>query len=150
MDINKLELVEKLKVNQNRQDEINNLLLSIPKGEPEYYEAKRLLKFLGYFLGIGSEELPTNSIVREFVGHGIGTKLHEDPQIPNYAQERRGMKLRPGMTLAIEPMINLGRADVEVLDDDWTVVAADGLPSAHYENTILITEGEPEILTILK
>ena len=89
-------------------------------------------------------------VVREFVGHGIGTKLHEDPQIPNYAQERRGMKLRPGMTLAIEPMINLGRADVEILDDDWTVVAADGLPSAHYENTILITEGEPEILTLLK
>lgn len=89
-------------------------------------------------------------IVRELVGHGIGTQLHEDPQIPNFAQDRRGMKLRPGMTLAIEPMINLGRADVEFLDDDWTVVAADGLPSAHYENTILITEGEPEILTILK
>ena len=89
-------------------------------------------------------------IVRELVGHGIGTQLHEDPQIPNFAQDRRGMKLRPGMTLAIEPMINMGRADVEFLDDDWTVVAADGLPSAHYENTILITEGEPEILTILK
>ncbi|MBE5887078.1 MAG: type I methionyl aminopeptidase [Lachnospiraceae bacterium] len=89
-------------------------------------------------------------IVRELVGHGIGTQLHEDPQIPNFAQERRGIKLRPGMTLAIEPMINLGRADVEFLDDDWTVVAADGLPSAHYENTILITEGEPEILTLLK
>lgn len=89
-------------------------------------------------------------IVRELVGHGIGTQLHEDPQIPNFAQERRGIKLRPGMTLAIEPMINMGRADVEFLDDDWTVVAADGVPSAHYENTILITEGEPEILTILK
>lgn len=89
-------------------------------------------------------------IVRELVGHGIGTQLHEDPQIPNFAQERRGIKLRPGMTLAIEPMINLGRADVEFLDDDWTVVAADGLPSAHYENTILITAGEPEILTLLK
>ncbi len=89
-------------------------------------------------------------IVRELVGHGIGTQLHEDPQIPNFAQERRGIKLRPGMTLAIEPMINLGRADVEFLDDDWTVVAADGLPSAHYENTILITEGETEILTLLK
>ena len=87
-------------------------------------------------------------IVRELVGHGIGTQLHEDPQIPNFAQDRRGIKLRPGMTLAIEPMINLGRADVEFLDDDWTVVAADGLPSAHYENTILITEGEPEIVTI--
>ena len=88
-------------------------------------------------------------IVRELVGHGIGTVLHEDPQIPNFRQNRRGPKLYPGMTLAIEPMINMGRADVEWLDDDWTVVAEDGLPSAHYENTILITEGEPEILTIL-
>ncbi len=88
-------------------------------------------------------------IVRELVGHGIGTVLHEDPQIPNFRQNRRGPKLYPGMTLAIEPMINMGRADVEWLDDDWTVVAEDGLPSAHYENTILITEGDPEILTIL-
>ena len=88
-------------------------------------------------------------IVRELVGHGIGTHLHEDPQIPNFRQNKRGPKLVPGMTLAIEPMINLGRADVEWLDDDWTVVAEDGLPSAHYENTILITDGEPEILTLL-
>ncbi|MBQ6129752.1 MAG: type I methionyl aminopeptidase [Lachnospiraceae bacterium] len=87
-------------------------------------------------------------IVRDLVGHGIGTSLHEDPQIPNFAQKRRGVKLVPGMTLAIEPMINLGRYDVEWLDDDWTVVAEDGLPSAHYENTILITDGEPEILTL--
>lgn len=88
-------------------------------------------------------------IVREFVGHGIGTALHEDPQIPNFAQQRRGLKLQAGMTLAIEPMINLGRCDVVVLDDNWTVVTEDGAPSAHYENTILITDGEPEILTIL-
>ena len=88
-------------------------------------------------------------IVRELVGHGIGTHLHEDPQIPNFRQTKKGPRLYPGMTLAIEPMINLGRADVEWLDDDWTVVAEDGLPSAHYENTILITEGEPEILTLL-
>ncbi len=87
-------------------------------------------------------------IVREMVGHGIGTKLHEDPQIPNFAQLRRGPKLRAGMTLAIEPMINMGRADVEWLDDDWTVVTEDGSLSAHYENTVLITEGEPEILTL--
>ena len=87
-------------------------------------------------------------IVRDLVGHGIGTALHEDPQIPNFRQHRRGLKLMPGMTLAIEPMINLGRYDVEWLDDDWTVVAEDGLPSAHYENTILITDGEPEILTL--
>lgn len=87
-------------------------------------------------------------IVRDLVGHGIGISLHEDPQIPNFAQRRRGLKLQTGMTLAIEPMINMGRADVEWLDDDWTVVTEDGSWSAHYENTILITDGEPEILTI--
>lgn len=89
-------------------------------------------------------------IVRELVGHGIGSNLHEDPQIPNFAQKRRGILLQPGMTLAIEPMINEGRADVVWLDDDWTVVTEDGSLSAHYENTILITDGEPEILSILK
>lgn len=88
-------------------------------------------------------------IVRELVGHGIGTKLHEDPQIPNFAQKRKGLKLRAGMTLAVEPMINMGRCDVEWLADDWTVVSADGSLSAHYENTILVTDGEPEILTLL-
>ena len=88
-------------------------------------------------------------IVRDLVGHGIGTSLHEDPQIPNFRQNRKGIRLEPGMTLAIEPMINMGRSDVEWLDDDWTVVAEDGLPSAHYENTVLITDGEPEILTLL-
>lgn len=87
-------------------------------------------------------------IVRDLVGHGIGTKLHEDPQIPNFAQRRKGLKLQAGMTLAIEPMINMGRADVEWLDDDWTVVSEDGSWSAHYENTVLVTEGEPEILTL--
>ena len=87
-------------------------------------------------------------IVRDLVGHGIGTKLHEDPQIPNFAQLRRGPKLRAGMTLAIEPMVNMGRADVEWLEDDWTVVTEDGSWSAHYENTILVTDGEPEILTL--
>ena len=89
-------------------------------------------------------------IVRDLVGHGIGTSLHEDPQIPNFAQRKRGIKLRPGMTLAIEPMINAGTSEVEWLDDDWTVVTADGSLSAHYENTVLITEGEPEILTLIK
>ncbi len=88
-------------------------------------------------------------IVRELVGHGIGTKLHEDPQIPNFAQRRKGLKLKAGMTLAVEPMINMGRCDVEWLADDWTVVSADGSLSAHYENTILVTDGEPEILTLL-
>lgn len=87
-------------------------------------------------------------IVRDLVGHGIGSNLHEDPQIPNFRQKRRGMRLQAGMTLAIEPMINMGRAEVEWLDDDWTVVTEDGTLSAHYENTILLTDGEPEILTL--
>lgn len=87
-------------------------------------------------------------VVRDLVGHGIGHQLHEDPQIPNFRQKSRGIRLVPGMTLAIEPMINAGRADVEWLDDDWTVVTEDGTLSAHYENTVLITDGEPEILTL--
>ena len=87
-------------------------------------------------------------VVRDLVGHGIGTHLHEDPQIPNFAQRRRGIRLVPGMTLAIEPMINAGTWKVAWLDDDWTVVTEDGSLSAHYENTVLITDGEPEILTL--
>ena len=88
-------------------------------------------------------------VVRALVGHGIGTSLHEEPQIPNFRQWRRGPKLRAGMTLAIEPMINMGDWSVEWLSDDWTVVTEDGSLSAHYENTVLITDGEPEILTLL-
>ena len=87
-------------------------------------------------------------IVRDLVGHGIGTRLHEDPQIPNFRQKSRGLRLQSGMTLAIEPMITAGTWQVEWLDDDWTVVTADGSWAAHYENTILITDGEPEILTL--
>ena len=87
-------------------------------------------------------------VVRELVGHGIGTHLHEDPEVPNFATKRRGILLQPGMTLAIEPMINAGTPDVIWMDDDWTVVTADHALSAHYENTILITEGEPEILSL--
>lgn len=88
-------------------------------------------------------------VVRDLVGHGIGANLHEEPEIPNFVQRRRGIILRPGMTLAIEPMINEGTPEVEWLDDDWTVVTEDGSLSAHYENTILITEGEPEILSLV-
>lgn len=88
------------------------------------------------------------SVVRDLVGHGIGTKLHEEPQIPNFRSKRRGIELKPGMTLAIEPMVNAGRPDVLWEDDDWTVVSEDGSLSAHYENTILITEDLPEILTL--
>jgi len=87
------------------------------------------------------------SVVREYVGHGIGRTMHEEPQIPNYGAAGRGPRLRPGMTLAIEPMVNLGGGGVRTLEDRWTVVTADGLPSAHFEHTVLVTEGEPEILT---
>ena len=87
-------------------------------------------------------------VVRDLCGHGIGTALHEAPEIPNYEVGRKGEKLRPGMTLAIEPMINIGTYEVDWLDDDWTVVTRDGSLSAHYENTILITEGEPRILSL--
>lgn len=87
-------------------------------------------------------------VVRDLVGHGIGTHLHEDPEVPNFRMNHKGIKLVPGMTLAIEPMINVGRPEVAWLDDDWTVVTEDGSLSAHYENTILITEGEPEILSL--
>ena len=88
-------------------------------------------------------------IVRDLVGHGIGTHLHEDPQVPNYAMKKRGIRLCAGMTLAVEPMIHLGTGDVDWLDDDWTVASADHSISAHYENTILIMpDGEPDILTL--
>lgn len=87
-------------------------------------------------------------VVRELCGHGIGTHLHEDPEIPNFPMMRRGPKLKAGMTLAIEPMINLGTEKVRWLDDDWTVVTRDGKLSAHYENTVLITKGEPILLTL--
>ena len=88
-------------------------------------------------------------IVRELVGHGIGTQLHEEPQVPNYVPNPpdRGMHLKAGMVLAIEPMVNLGTWEVRTLEDDWTVVAADGKPSAHFEHTVVITENGPDILT---
>ena len=89
------------------------------------------------------------SVVRDLVGHGIGTSLHEDPEIPNFVQRKRGTRLQKGMTLAIEPMINEGTCDVWWMDDDWTVVTRDGKLSAHYENTIVITDDGCEILTML-
>ncbi len=89
-------------------------------------------------------------VVRALVGHGIGQNLHEAPEVPNFKPIGRGLKLRPGMTLAIEPMINAGTYDVWLLEDDWTVVTQDSRNSAHYENTVLITEGEPEILSLVE
>ncbi len=90
------------------------------------------------------------SVVREFVGHGIGQNLHESPQIPNYGPPGRGIKLKPGMVLAIEPMINQGRAEVEILSDHWTAVTVDRKLSAHFEHTIAVTENGPDILTRLE
>ena len=88
------------------------------------------------------------SVVRAFVGHGVGAQLHEEPEVPNFGKPGRGPRLLSGMTLAIEPMVNAGVYDVRVLKDGWTTVTADGKLSAHYENTVLITDGEPEILTV--
>ncbi len=88
------------------------------------------------------------TVVREFVGHGVGRSLHEEPQIPNYGRPGSGARLKAGMTLAIEPMVNLGSAGVKILADGWTVVTTDKKPSAHYEHTVLVTDGEPEILTL--
>ena len=87
------------------------------------------------------------SVVRDLCGHGVGLELHEEPSVPNFGKPGKGMTLKSGMTLAIEPMVNMGGFEVETLANDWTVVARDGKPSAHYENTILVTEAEPEILT---
>ena len=87
------------------------------------------------------------SVVRQFVGHGIGSQLHESPQIPNFGPPGRGARMRPGMTFAIEPMVCLGSAEVRILDDEWTAVTADGSLSAHFEHTVLVTEDGPEILT---
>ncbi len=88
------------------------------------------------------------SVVRSFVGHGVGAQLHEDPEVPNFGAAGRGPRLLPGMIIAVEPMVNAGTYEVRVLKDGWTVVTADGKLSAHYENTVLITDGEPEILTV--
>ena len=89
------------------------------------------------------------SVVKEFQGHGIGRSMHEDPGIPNYGKAGRGIRLEPGMTLAIEPMVIYGKDGILELDDGWTIITEDGTNAAHYENTILITENEPEVLTIL-
>ncbi|MSU46700.1 MAG: type I methionyl aminopeptidase [Lacunisphaera sp.] len=88
------------------------------------------------------------SVVREMVGHGVGRTMHEEPQIPNFGRRNSGDKIKPGMTLAIEPMVNLGRFEVRTLADGWTVVTADGSPSAHFEHTVLTTDSSPEILTV--
>ena len=98
----------------------------------------------GYAEGLGY------GVVRKFVGHGIGHELHEDPEVPNFGTAGRGVRLYPGMTVAIEPMINIGSRDVKILDDGWTVITADGSLSAHYEHSVAITDGEPILLTYVE
>ena len=98
----------------------------------------------GYAEGLGY------GVVRKFVGHGIGHELHEDPEVPNFGTAGRGVRLYPGMTVAIEPMINIGTRDVKILDDGWTVITADGSLSAHYEHSVAITDGEPILLTYVE
>ena len=88
------------------------------------------------------------AVVRSFVGHGVGRQLHEEPEVPNYGAPGRGPRILPGMTIAVEPMVNVGTYEVSILKDGWTTVTADGRLAAHYENTVLITDGEPEILTV--
>ncbi|MCR5087367.1 MAG: type I methionyl aminopeptidase [Lachnospiraceae bacterium] len=121
--------------------------------QQSFFEGIKLAKAGNHLYDISAaiEEYVTRygfTCVRDLVGHGIGTHMHEDPQIPNFRQHRRGVKLQAGMTLAIEPMVNMGSWEVRVLDDDWTVVTEDGSLSSHYENTVLITDGEPEILSL--
>jgi len=118
---------------------------ALGKGIEKVREGRRL----GDVCAAIQDEVESNgfSVVREFVGHGVGRNLHEEPQIPNYRTAGPTVKLKAGMTLAIEPMVNMGTAAVKVLGDDWTVVTADHSPSAHFEHTVLVTKGEPEILT---
>ena len=123
--------------------------------QQSFYEGIKLAKAGNHLFEISEAiqvyvEAHGYSVVRDLVGHGIGKNMHEEPQIPNFRQKRRGPKLEAGMTFAIEPMVNAGRYDVYWEDDDWTVVSDDGSLSSHYENTILITDGEPEIFTILQ
>jgi len=120
--------------------------------EASFYEAMKYAKAGNRIGDIGSavENFVISngfSVVRDFVGHGVGKDLHEDPEVPNFGRPGRGARLYPGMTLAIEPMVNAGSHEVRVLKDGWTVVSADGSLSAHYENSIAITDGDPIILT---
>lgn len=113
----------------------------------KYAQAKNHLHDISRAIGTYAEKFGYG-VVRDLVGHGIGTSLHEEPEIPNFKKVRRGIMLRPGMTLAVEPMINMGTKDVVWMDDGWTVVTEDLSLSAHYENTIVICEGKPELLTL--
>lgn len=133
-------------ISQEAKDLVKRTRQSFFEGIKFAKEGKRLYD-ISAAIGDYAEQFGYG-VVYDLVGHGIGTHLHEEPEIPNYRQRRRGLRLKSGMTLAIEPMINLGTPEVDWMDDDWTVVTQDGSYSAHYENTVLITAGEPEILTL--
>lgn len=135
----------------NISDEARHL---IKVTEESFYEGIKLAKPGNHLYQISEAiqkyvEKNDCSVVRDLVGHGIGKNLHEEPQIPNYKPIGRGVKLQKGMALAIEPMVNLGRYEVRVLEDDWTIVTLDNSLSAHYENTIVITEDGYELLTVV-
>jgi methionyl aminopeptidase len=122
---------------------------SLNRGIAEAYPGNRLFDISGAIQTYVEEE--GFSIVRSFVGHGIGRKLHEDPQVPNFVPENgsrgKGIKLKPGMVIAIEPMVNVGRPDIKILNDGWTAVTVDGTLSAHFEHTVAVTEEGPVVLT---
>lgn len=133
------------KINQEKQ-----LLMDVTK--QSFFEALKVARPGNHIkdIGVAIESFVLAygfDVVVDLVGHGVGKQLHEEPEIPNFATLRKGPKLKAGMTLAIEPMITMGGPEVRWLEDKWTVVTLDGLPAAHYENTILITDGEPEILS---
>ena len=120
-----------------------------------FFEGIKLLKKVVTYMKISNAIADYNEsfgygVIRDLVGHGIGTELHEDPEIPNFRQERRGMKLYEGMTLAIEPMVSAGDYRVKWMDDDWTASTKDNSLSAHYENTVLVTKDGPEILSLVE
>ncbi len=140
--------------------------LTIFVGDPPSAEAEKLVRVTEEALEAGISQIAAGarlsdvgaavqqvaegagfSVVREYVGHGIGRSMHEDPQIPNYGEPGRGPVLKPGLVIAVEPMVNLGGWETRVLDDDWTVVTADGSLSAHFEHTVAITESGPDVLT---
>ena len=154
-----------LDVGVHKNNYYGDAAITVPVGTVDK-EKQKLLNVTEKSLYIGIEEARENnrlhdisgtiqdyveengfSVVRELCGHGVGKYLHEDPSVPNFGKKGTGIKLRNGMTLAIEPMVNLGKSKVQTADDGWTVLTADGSPSAHFEHTILISDGKPEILT---
>ena len=133
------------KISQKKQDLLNHTEEALYKGLEQVKDGAHLGD-----IGNAIEEYAKKynlGVVKELVGHGIGSQVHEEPDVPNYGKKNTGPILKEGMTIAIEPMLNMGTADVAMLDDDWTIVTYDGLPSAHFEHTVLVTKDGYEILT---